>query len=147
MKRRKALTFTYSEANINTALAKVRTLVGDVDSTNPLLSDEVINFFISEASDNIYTAAYLSANAIQAKFARFADTTIESVSVNYSQKALQYAALARDLKAHAEMNDISSPSVLGVSIDGMSAQEENEDRVKDKFTMDRFSNPQNGDDA
>lgn len=138
------MAFTYDETDLSTALAKVRTLISDVDSTDPLLSDEVINFYLSEASDNIYTAAYLAANSIQAKFARLVDTSIESVSVKYSQKATQYAALAKDLKAQAEQQEVVLPSVLGVSIDAMDNQEAGEDRVQEKFKMDRFSNPQNG---
>lgn len=140
------MTFTYDETDLSTNLAKIRTLISDVDSTDQLLSDEVINFYLSEASDNIYTAAYLAANAIQAKFARLVDTSIESVSVKYSQKAAQYAALSKDLKSQAEQQEVVLPSVLGVSIDAMDNQEADEDRVQEKFKMDRFSNPQNGGD-
>ena len=140
------MTFTFSDEDISTPLAKVRVLTQDTDSTDQLLSDEIINFYLSEASDNIYTAAYLAANAIQAKFARLVDTSIESVSVKYSQKATQYAALAKDLKAQAEQQEVVLPSVLGISIDAMDNQESDEDRVQEKFKMDRFSNPQNGGD-
>lgn len=139
------MTFTYDNSDISTDLAKVRLLIGDTNSSDQLLQDEEINYFLS-VNDNVYSAAYLAANAIQSKFARMADTSIESVSVKYSQKASQYAALAKDLKSQAEEQDLVSPSVLGVSIDEMENQEADEDRVSNKFKMDRFSNPQGGND-
>lgn len=120
---------------------KVRILLGDTDTSDLLLTDAQIYFFLFENA-NVYTAASKAAGAIQSKFSRLADTTIESVSVKYSQKADNYAKLSQDLKSQAEEEDLVLPSVLGVSIDAMNDARDNTDRPTPKFEMDRFSNPQ-----
>ena len=137
------MTFTYDSSSISTDLAKVRLILGDTDSTDQLLQDEEINYFLS-LNDNVYGASVLAATAIQSKFSRLADTSIESVSVKYTQKADQYAKLSQDLKSKAEEQDLVLPSVLGVSIDAINDANADDDRVQPKFKMDRFSNPQNG---
>lgn len=134
------MTFTYSSTDLSTDLAKVRRIIGDTDSTDPLLTDEEIAYYLT-VDDNVFGAAALCAKAIQATFARLADTTIESVSVKYSQRAKQYASLAEDLEKQAAANDLVSPSVLGISKDAMQTQREDDDRVPNKFEVDQFSNP------
>lgn len=136
------MTFTYSSSDLSTNLAKTRRLLGDTDSTDPLLTDEEINFFISEADSNVYSAAASAALAIQAKFAREAvDTKVESVSVSYSKRAEAYASLARDLEAKAADEDLPTPSVFGISKDAISDTRSDSDRIDERFFQGQFDNP------
>jgi hypothetical protein len=66
----------------NTALTadkdKVRTFIGDTNTSEQLISDEEITFFLTQ-SDNIYGAAARACRAIAAKYARLTDTEVEGV--------------------------------------------------------------------
>lgn len=119
---------------------RIRILLGDTDSTDYLLTDAQIYFFLFE-NTNIYTAAAEAAKAVQSSFARLADITVESVSLKYSQKADNYASLAEDLDAKAQQEDLPTPVVHGISIDTINNNRADSDRVLEKFYMDRFSNP------
>lgn len=140
------MTFTYDEADISTDLAKVRTILGDTDSADPLLSDEQINYYLSVQA-NVFAASSMAAQAIQAKYSRLADTSVESVSVKYSQKAAAYAKLSEDMNRRSleSASNIPLPSVLGVSKDAIDTQRADSDRVQSKFYMDKFSNPPEAD--
>jgi len=52
------VTWTYDSASLSTNLAKVRTLVGDTDTNDQLLTDEQVNLVIdAQSSFNQYLAA------------------------------------------------------------------------------------------
>jgi len=137
------MSWTFDDADISTDLAKVRVLIGDVDTSDQLMSDEMISYFLT-VDDNVFGAASLAAKSIQAKFARLADTTIEGVSVKYTQKAVAYGDLAADLASQALDNDLPNPSVFGISKDAIRTQRDDDDRVQERFYTDQFTNPPDG---
>lgn len=134
------MAFTY---DISTNRGKVRLLVGDKTSSTALLQDDEVDFFLTTSGNNVYLAASLAADAIAAEFSRKADTTVESVSVKYSQRAEQYRKLSARMKAQASGAGISGAnvSVTGVSRDAIRTQRQDTDRVQNKFTEGRFDNP------
>ena len=138
------MTWTYDPTDLSTDLAKVRLLIGDTDTNDQLLSDEEINHFLTVDTDPNRAAAF-AANAIYSKFARLADTTVESVSKKYSQKAQHYSALAKTLEAQANSADAPSPGISGINPETMRDKRNDTDRVREKFYMDRFSNPNDQD--
>jgi len=140
------MTFTYDSTDISTDLAKARLALGDTDSASPLLTDEEINHYLSLAT-NVYMGAALAARAIAGKFARMADTQIETVSVRNSQKSMQYNALAEQLEKMAGVNGANiGPSATGISIDAMDAADDLTDRPQPAFKQGQFNDPPNRDD-
>jgi len=95
------VTFTYSSTSISTDLAKVRTLVGDTNSNDPLLTDEQINFFLAETADIYLAAANAVRRGILPQLARRIDRTGTGFSATRSQMSQHYRDLAADLESKA----------------------------------------------
>lgn len=142
------MTWTYGGAPGTTTSATrrdaVRLLVGDTDTTDQQMTDEEIAFALSQASDDIYNASALLCRALSGKYARLVDTSVESVSSSYSQRAKQYAELAvRLTKEGKRMGSVGLgvPVAGGMSISEMEGVENDTDRVPSAFRVEQFSNP------
>lgn len=142
------MTWTYGGAPGTTTSATrrdaVRLLVGDTDTTDQQMTDEEIAFALSQASDDIYNASALLCRALSGKYARLVDTSVESVSSSYSQRAKQYAELAvRLTKEGKRMGSVGLgvPVAGGMSISEMEGVENDTDRVPSAFRIEQFSNP------
>ena len=142
------MTWTYGGAPGTTTSATrrdaVRLLVGDTDTTEQQLTDEEIAFGLLQASDDIYNASALLCRALSGKYARLVDTSVESVSSSYSQRAKQYAELAvRLTKEGKKLGSVGLgvPVAGGMSISEMEGVETDTDRVPSAFRVDQFSNP------
>jgi hypothetical protein len=60
------MTFTYTGTDLSTDLAKVRRLINDVDSTNPIFTDEEVNGFLTiEAAAGVNSPKRGAALALQ----------------------------------------------------------------------------------
>lgn len=142
------MTWTYGGAPGTTTSATrrdaVRLLVGDTDTTDQQMTDEEIAFALSQASDDIYNASALLCRALSGKYARLVDTSVESVSSSYSQRAKQYAELAvRLTKEGKRMGSVGLgvPVAGGMSISEMEGVENDTDRAPSAFRIEQFSNP------
>jgi hypothetical protein len=142
------MTWTYGGAPGTTTSATrrdaVRLLVGDTDTTDQQVSDEEIAFALSQTSDDIYNAGALMCRTIAGKYSRLVDTSIESVSSSYSQRAKQYSELAvRLVKEGKRLGSVGLgvPVAGGMSISEMQGVEDDTDRVPSAFRVDQFSNP------
>jgi hypothetical protein len=142
------MTWTYGGAPGTTTSATrrdaVRLLVGDTDTTDQQVSDEEIAFALSQTSDDIYNAGALMCRTIAGKYSRLVDTSIESVSSSYSQRAKQYSELAvRLVKEGKRLGSVGLgvPVAGGMSISEMESVEDDLDRVPSAFRVDQFSNP------
>lgn len=137
------MTWTYGNDPSNSTRDAVRFLVGDTDTNDQLVTDEEIAFALSEASNAKYSAAVIVCEALIGKFARLADTSIESVKVSYSQRADGYKNLLNQLKlkAQTESGAFGAPKVGGVRDSEISAAREDTDRVTPIFEDGMFDNP------
>lgn len=119
----------------------VRLLVGDTDTNDQLVTDEEITFALDQADDNVYAASGTIARSISALYSRRADTSIEGVSVSYSQRASQYEALAVKLERDAKRKGaaLGTPTAGGISISEMDSAEDNDDRPTPAFRRNQFS--------
>jgi hypothetical protein len=142
------MTWTYGGAPGTTSAATrrdaVRLLVGDTDTTDQQTSDEEIAFALSQGSDDVYIAGAVICRALSGKFARLVDTSVESVSSSYSQRATQYAELAVRLTKDSKRlgsGGLGVPDAGGMSIADMIAVESDPDRVPGAFRIDQFNNP------
>lgn len=101
------MTYTYTNSPGTVDIDTIRFLVQDtLISTDPLLTDEELQFLLDENA-NVYYAAYLAALTISGKFSRLVDKTIGETSIKYSQRSKQYEELAAKLKAKALSSTIT----------------------------------------
>jgi len=92
------LTWTYSGDPTASDLDGVRFLVGDVDEDEQLLSDEEIEYLLSQYSDSRMAAAR-AARAIAARFARQVDERVGDMALTLSQRVRHFTALADELES------------------------------------------------
>jgi len=106
-------------------------MIGDTDSTKPILSDEQINFFLGETA-NIYLAA---ANAIEQgilpAIARDVDRQGTGFSATRSQKTTHYRDLAAMLRAKS--GSVAYPVWGGTSVSDRSDYDDDTDWVQPSF--------------
>ncbi len=86
----------YGDDPANDPEDALRLLIGD--TTSPaLLSDNEVAYFLAEGDDVALTGAALAAGALAARYAGLVDATEGDVSRSWSQKAKQFAELAKRL--------------------------------------------------
>jgi hypothetical protein len=111
--------WSYSGNPADSAKDEVRFLVGDTDRDDQLLSDEEIAFMISlypKATGYAnWDCAAECARTIASKFSKLISKTVGSLSLQYGDKARQYAELADRLAKNAETggNQIVGAPILG----------------------------------
>lgn len=130
--------WTYNSTDLSDQKDQVRLYVGDVDSSDPLLSDEEINFAITQAG-NTRLAAAQAADWLSAKFARKADKSVGDMSISASQRSKQYADLADRLRG--DNARLSLPYFGGISKTTKETREADPDRVEPAFTVGMLDNP------
>jgi hypothetical protein len=110
---------------------QVRLMIGDTDTTDQLVSNEAIVFYLSERGDSVSLAAADCCDIIAAKFSREVDTKNGALSVSASQRAAAYRKLSEDLRAQgAELCDVFFG---GQSIDGKIDLETDTDAIQPRF--------------
>ena len=97
------MTFTYS-SDLSTDLAKVRSLLQDVDSTRPLLQDAEITFHLTNAGNDVFTAAADAAIAVAAKMGRKFSRSAIDITDDPQGVAQFYLDLAKDLRTRRNVN-------------------------------------------
>lgn len=103
------MTWSYGNDPLNSDLDAVRFLIGDTDSTDPLLQDEEINYLLD--SYNVQTASYYAVRSIAAKFARLCREATGDIEVYAHQKYDHYSKLAKQMSA-----DLNSGRPIDLSI-------------------------------
>lgn len=138
------MTWSYSGDPSESDLNEVRFLVGDTDSTDQLLTDEEIEWALTEESNTILVAAKL-ARALAAKYSRKVDKSVGDLKISYSQLSKQFSSLADDLE---DKGGIASglPYLGGISKDDKDNIREDDDRVRPAFSRD-MQEAQNYDNA
>lgn len=128
------MTWTYGGNPAASDLAAVRYLIGDTDSTNPLQSDEELNWLISQQA-SVYDAAAAGSAALAAKFARQVSKTVGAMKLEAQQKYEHYHDLAADLRAQAGnlTSSLPMPSAPGLSIQTKRDRDADSDLVQPFF--------------
>ena len=120
----------------------VRLYIGDTDSTNPLVTDQEIEFALESRSDNLYGASAELLRALASKYARRANTRFEGVSIDYGKIAAEFRAQALRAEAEALRNGgLGAPIASGISISDMTSVDDDSDRVDSAFKRGQFRNP------
>jgi len=137
------MTVTYTDPS-NSNSDAVRWLVGDTDTSNAELQDEEIAFALTQAGDDIYLAAAISARALAGKFASLVDTKFESVSSDYSNLRDNYYALAVKLEKQSKQygsRGLGLPAAGGLTYSDIDSNDQDSDRVDPVFKQGQFANP------
>ncbi len=100
------MTWTYAGDPSVSDLAAVRFLVGDTDTTDQLITDEEINYLITEHGMT-YHAASATCRAISAKYARLMQRSIGGLSADFAAKYRQYGELADALMEKSDRQAVS----------------------------------------
>lgn len=143
------MSFTYDPTDLNTStssgkLNSVRLLIGDTDSSDPLLQDEEILFSLAQKS-TVYGAAALSCKFIVANFSRLVDTQLDgALQENYSDLVKNYSSISSKM---ADLDDSESGTKLGISaggisLTGMTLVQALPDRPRSEFWVGQFDNPE-----
>lgn len=106
------MTFTYDDPN-NSDLEAVRFRIQDIDEDRPLLTDEEIEYELSEADDDVLQAALSCAEVLVARGSHKVTKKINGRQINYSDLTAQYQALVATLQAkinRADLGDYTLPS-------------------------------------
>lgn len=100
------MTWTYSGDPASSTRDAVRFLIGDTDTSDQLISNEEINYFVTEFA-NARRAASEAARAVAAKYARLMSRSIGGLSADFSAKYRQYLELADNLLTKEEMKPVA----------------------------------------
>lgn len=128
------MSWTYTADPANSTRDAVRLLIGDTDTNDQQLQDGEISWFLSQAGGSALQGAIAACRALQAKYARLADTTVDDVQVRASQRRDGYRALIASLQAQAATSPSALPYCGGISIADKAAREADTDRVEPFFT-------------
>ncbi len=132
------MAFIYTDNPETVPRDAVRLLIGDTDSTDPLLSDAEIAFYLSENGDNVYRAGSEACKAIAAKLARLPDFSAGSVSI--TSRRAEFLSLAETLGRKAITATVA-PYAGGISKSDKRTREEGADRAGPFFTRNDFVQP------
>jgi hypothetical protein len=94
---------------------RVRFTIGDVNSNEPLFSDEEIDACLSHEQNDDLAAAYILVQSLAMRFAWRSDVAIGDVQESLSQIARQYQQHADRLERQLHMRDIG----MNISVHGL----------------------------
>lgn len=100
------MAWSYSGDPATSTRDAVRFLIGDTDTNDQLISNEEINYFVTEFG-NARRSASEAARSIAAKFARLMNRSIGGLSADFSAKYRQYLELADSLLSKEEMKPVT----------------------------------------
>lgn len=94
---------TYDD-NLSRDVDKVRFLVGDTDDDQQMLSDNEINFILTQKGDNLLLAASFACETIAAKFARDVNYRFSTMWQDASDAYDHFMNLAKIRRTESERN-------------------------------------------
>ncbi len=127
------MAWTYSGDPAASHLDLVRFRIGDTDTTDQQLQDAEINYLLTTLSP-LYAAA-AAAESLAAKYSRLVDKQIGKLQASFSQRAANYLALAKSLRAEAARKGVVM-LVAGISVAETEAQNLDEDYPQPAFRED-----------
>lgn len=144
------MSFSYdvTDLGVDTASGRLnytRFLLGDTVEASAEAQDEEIAFVLTQAGNNVYSAAATLARAFSVKYAKQVDVQIDGqVSAKYSQASARFAAVANEMEYLAKTKSGTlSMVVTGVSNTAMESRRSDTDRPRGSY-VGQFDNP-NGD--
>ena len=137
------MTWTYSGDPSLSSLDAVRFMLGDIDSTVQLLSNEEINYLLVGRTPR--GAAAEAASSLAARFAREVSFSADGVSVSVEQLQDKYAKLALELRAGDRRDrQRGYPYGGGYSRADVAREQADSDRIPLHFASHIHDNPSAG---
>jgi len=105
------MTFTYVSTDLSTSLAKVRRLISDVDSTQPIFADEEIEAFLVMENSRVRRGAAMALETMAAsdvyvlKVMRRGDLETDGAKTSAELRALAKRFRDEDAAAESESED------------------------------------------
>ena len=94
------MSWTYSGDPLNSRLDRIRALIGDTNSQEPLIDDEIL-LWLMEQNPNDYKVASEACSVIATRFSREADLEVGDLALRFSQIAQAYRQAALEFAAKA----------------------------------------------
>ena len=141
------MTWTYGNDPENSERDAVRLLVGDTNTNDQLVTDEEVQYALSQ-SRTVPGAAAFTCRAIAAIFARDVDLDMSGASYSESQRVEHYRDLADRLDRMAMTSPLRSgaatpaPVATGLRRSDVRTARDDSDRVRPQFRQGMFDNPQ-----
>lgn len=129
------MAWSYDET-LPTTRDQVRTLIGDIDSEDPLLDDGVIDFILTQRSTVLDSAA-MAARAIAARVAGEVSKAIGRAREDLSDKYTHYMDLGNQLEAEGSgptAGDLPIVFAGGISVGNVDYWNNAADRIAPAFT-------------
>jgi len=129
------VTWTYTDPSSSDRDA-VRFSIGDTDFDDQQLSNEELDFCLSEGG-SVKSGALLACEALVAKYSRLVSQSTGAISVSYEQRVAHYQQLLSTLKGKMA----AVPWAGGTSIADKTARQDDEDRPKSVFAAGGMDHP------
>lgn len=133
------MTWTYSGDPSQSAKDEVRFLIGDTNSSDPLLQDAEINWLLADCGTTRF-AAVEAAEGVAAYYARSADKAVGNLKLSASQKFEHYTRLAVRLRRKATIATVA-PYAGGITQTDKNINRDNTDLVIPFFKRQEFDVP------
>jgi len=130
--------WTYTNDPENVQLDALRLAIGDLDGSDPQLTDEELNYYLTEEGSTI-KAAIAAVQGLIALYARKVDKSVGDLRLNYSQRLTSYEKLLKQLQTKGITG--VAPVAGGISKARKATVEEDTDRVAPAFRRDQFAHP------
>lgn len=133
------MTWTYTNDPSSVQLDELRLLIGDIDSADPQLTDEELNYLLS-SEGSVRPAAMEAVRLLLAYYARLVDKSVGDLRLSYSQRKDQYEGLLAQLQYQTALRT-AGPLIGGISKGRKETVDANPDRVAPAFRRDQFDHP------
>lgn len=127
------MTWTYSGDPSVSNKDAVRFSIGDTNSSAQQLQDEEINWLLT-VHGSVRAATIAAARTLATKYAGLVDKAVGDLRLSLSQKHKGYLEVIKQLEANAAL--VAIPFAGGISADDVQNRDEDDDRVKPRFTRD-----------
>ena len=130
----------YTDDPENVPTDELRLLIGDTDTSDELLSDNEVDYYLDDAGGDAVWGAVRAATGVAAKFARKVTSTSGRVAKQLSDLMQHYLDLARRLEQRAEERS-GTPIFTALTIDDKRQDREDPNLVQPQFFIGQDDNP------
>jgi hypothetical protein len=124
--------WTYSGNPNYNAKDLTRFLIGDTMITDQLLSDQEIEWLLSQYNNTPMNAAIRACESIISRYSRLADESVGQVKIQYSQRAKGYATTLIMLRNRLAMED-AAPFAGGIYVSDVMNNLQNRNIIRPDF--------------
>lgn len=132
------MAWTYTGDPASSPKDEVRFILGDIDSTDPQLTDEEINYVLGQYSNSIYISVVGLLDILLLRYGRIVSESVGSVSIQYNQRYQAWLEMRRIFLEKSNMSGI--PYAGGISVADKATRAANSDRVTPAFSRDMMNN-------